>query len=64
MKYEVFHLFTQNDFTNPVTYTVIAADGTQATYTVIVSVAGSASSSITAFSFGTVDGVIVGMTFY
>lgn len=49
---------TPNDFTNPVTYTVTAADGTTATYDVIVTVASASSNSITAFSFGTVNGVI------
>jgi hypothetical protein len=46
---------TPNDFTNPVTYTVIAADSTPATYT--VTVARSSASAITAFSFVGFPGV-------
>jgi len=42
---------TANDFTNPVTYTVTAADGTTATYTVTVTIAASPAKAITAFSF-------------
>lgn len=42
---------TANDFTNPVTYTVTAADGTTATYTVTVKVALATSKGISAFSF-------------
>jgi hypothetical protein len=42
---------TTNDFTNPVPYTVIAADGTPAIYTVTVTVAQSFTNAITAFSF-------------
>ena len=42
---------TANDFTNPVLYVVIAADGTTASYTVTVSMAPSTAKAITAFSF-------------
>lgn len=42
---------TANDFTNPVLYTVHAADGTVRVYTVTVIVALSAAKDITAFSF-------------
>ena len=42
---------TQNDFTNPVLYKVTAADGTWATYTVIVTIAPSTAKAITGFSF-------------
>jgi len=42
---------TANNFTNPVTYTVAAEDGTTATYTVTVVVAPSSAKAITAFSF-------------
>jgi uncharacterized protein YegL len=42
---------TPNDFTNPVSYLVTAADGTRATYTVTVTVAASPAKAITAFSF-------------
>jgi len=51
---------TTNNFTNPVIYTVIAADGTTATYTVTVTVSTSSAKSITAFAFGTTTGVITG----
>jgi hypothetical protein len=46
---------TANDFTSPVEYTVTAADGSTATYTVTVTVAQNASKDITAFSFLTAD---------
>src|SRR3990172_3134355 len=52
---------TSIDFTNPVTYTVTAADSTTATYTVTVTGAPSSANAITAFSFtsqaamGTID---------
>jgi len=42
---------TPNNFTNPVAYKVTAADGTWATYTVIVTVAANSAKAITAFSF-------------
>lgn len=42
---------TANDFTNPVTYTVIGADGSTKDYTVTVTLASSSSKDITAFSF-------------
>ncbi|RJE88734.1 DUF5018 domain-containing protein [Paenibacillus sp. 1011MAR3C5] len=41
------------DFTNPVTYTVTASDGSTQNYTVTVSVAASPAKAITAFSFTT-----------
>jgi uncharacterized repeat protein (TIGR02543 family) len=48
------------NFTNPVTYTVTAADGTTQDYTVTVNVAANPAKSITAFNFTTpaVTGVI------
>ena len=47
---------TSNDFTNPVTYTVTAEDGTTENYTVTVSAAApSSEKSITAFSFTQAD---------
>jgi hypothetical protein len=42
---------TANNFTNPVTYTVTAQDGSTQSYTVTVTVALASSKSITAFSF-------------
>ncbi len=53
---------TPNDFTNPVVYTVIAADGTTQSYTVTVTVALMSAKDITAFSFGTVNGTISGQS--
>ncbi|MCK9389474.1 MAG: DUF5018 domain-containing protein, partial [Sulfuritalea sp.] len=41
---------TANDFTNPVAFTVTAADGTTATYTVTVAVAPSSAKALTAYS--------------
>ncbi|MFC4602066.1 DUF5018 domain-containing protein, partial [Cohnella hongkongensis] len=41
------------NFTNPVTYTVTAADGSTQNYTVTVNVAASPAKAITAFSFAT-----------
>jgi 6-phosphogluconolactonase (cycloisomerase 2 family) len=49
---------TPNDFTNQVTYTVYAADGSTATYTVTVIVSSSTAKAITSFAFGTTAGVI------
>ena len=49
---------TPNDFTNPVAYTVTAADGTTATYTVTVSVALSSAKATTAYSLAGVTGTI------
>ncbi len=52
---------TANNFTSPVIYTVTAADGSTASYTVTVTVALSSAKAITAFSFaspprlGTID---------
>jgi len=53
---------TPNDFSVPVAYKVTAADGTWATYTVLVTVASNSAKAITAFSFvgypgstGTID---------
>lgn len=51
---------TPHDFTNPVVYTVIAADGSTAAYTVTVTVASVSAKAITAFAFGTTEGVIIG----
>jgi hypothetical protein len=42
---------TANSFTNPVTYTVTAEDGTTQAYLVTVTVAGNPAKAITAFSF-------------
>ncbi len=42
---------TANDFTNPVAYTVTAADGTTAVYTVTVTVAAGSAKAISAYSF-------------
>ena len=42
---------TLNDFTNPVSYTVTAADGSTQAYTVTVTVAPNTSKTLTAFSF-------------
>src|SRR5579863_7073147 len=53
---------TPNDFTNPVTYTVTAADGSTSTYTVTVSVVPSSAKAITTFAFGTTAGVITGQS--
>ncbi len=53
---------TANDFTNPVAFTVTAADGTTATYTASVTVASASAKAISAYSFvgftaaaGTID---------
>ena len=51
---------TPNDFTNPVTYTVTAADGSRHDYTVTVTMALNSAKDITAFSIGTLQGVITG----
>jgi hypothetical protein len=48
---------TPNDFTMPVAYTVSAADGTTAIYTVTVTVAPTSAKAITAFSLAGVSGV-------
>ena len=49
---------TANNFTNPVTYTVTAADTTTQDYTVVVTVALSSAKAITAFSLNGVAGTI------
>ncbi len=49
---------TANNFTNPVTYTVTAADNSTATYTVAVTVASSTAKAITAYSLAGVAGAI------
>lgn len=49
---------TANDFTLPVLYQVIAADGTRATYTVTVTMASASDKAITAFSLSGTAGVI------
>ncbi len=46
---------TPNDFTNSVPYVVIAADGSERSYGVTVSVASSSAQELTAFSFFKVD---------
>lgn len=49
---------TANDFTDPVTYTVTAEDGSEAEYTVAVSVAAGNAKAFTAFSIGGINGTI------
>ena len=49
---------TANDFTSQVDYTVVAADGTTATYTVTVAVAIDTSKAITAYSLAGTPGII------
>jgi ice-binding like protein len=49
---------TANNFTNPVAYTVTAADGTTAIYTVIVTVADATAKAITSYSLAGVAGAI------
>lgn len=49
---------TTNDFSNPIIYTVTAADGTTANYTVTVTVATYAAKSITAYSLPGVMGTV------
>ena len=49
---------TANNFTNPVAYTVTAADGTTAIYTVTVTVAAVTAKAITAYSLAGVAGTI------
>jgi 6-phosphogluconolactonase (cycloisomerase 2 family) len=49
---------TANDFTLPLVYTVIAADGSTSQYTVTVTVAGISTKAITSFSLLGVPGVI------
>jgi hypothetical protein len=49
---------TPNDFTGPVIYTVTAADGTTATYTVTVAVAAVDAKAITAYSLKGIAGTI------
>ena len=49
---------TANDFTNPVTYTVAAADGSTTSYVVTVSIVPSSAKAITAFSLLGVSGVV------
>jgi len=49
---------TVNDFTNPVVYTVTAADNSTQDYTVVVAVALSSAKAITAFSLNGVVGTI------
>ena len=44
---------TANNFTSPVTYTVVAADGSTQAYVVTVTVAASSAKALTAFSFTT-----------
>jgi len=53
---------TANNFTNPVVYTVTAADTTTATYTVTVTVAQNFAKAITAYSLAGVTGSIAGST--
>jgi hypothetical protein len=51
---------TAQDFTNPVTYTVTAADGSTETYTVTVTVASDSAKEITGFTIMGATGVITG----
>ncbi len=52
---------TENNFTNPVSYVVTAANGTTATYTVTVTIASNSSKAITAYSLNGTAGVINGL---
>ena len=49
---------TANDFTSPVTYTVMAADSSTSNYTITVAVAANTAKAITAFSLNGVTGTI------
>ena len=51
---------TPNDFTNPVTYTVIAADGSTQDYTISVTIAPATAKAITAYSIDNLAGTITG----
>ena len=51
---------TPNDFTNPVTYTVIAADGSTQDYTISVTIAPATAKAITAYSIDNSAGTITG----
>ncbi len=51
---------TPNNFTNPVTYTVTAADGSTQNYSVTVTIAGQSAKAITAFSINGASGTITG----
>jgi hypothetical protein len=51
---------TANNFTNPVTYTVKATDGSTQNYIVTVTVATNSAKEITAFSINGVEGTITG----
>lgn len=53
---------TANNFTVPVAYVVTAADGTWATYTVVVSVSSTTAKAITAFSFPSSTGTTIDET--
>ncbi len=52
---------TVNDFSNPVTYTVTAQDGTSKSYTVTIANALNPAKAITAFSIGGVSGTVSGL---
>jgi cysteine-rich repeat protein len=52
---------TANDFTNPVDYTVTAADSSTNVYSVSVAVAASSSNAFTRFGFRSVDNPTLGM---
>ncbi|MFC3747289.1 S-layer homology domain-containing protein [Paenibacillus sp. GCM10012306] len=51
---------TQQNFTEPVTYTVVAADNTTQDYTVTVTVAANSAKAITAFGFGGLSSAVTG----
>jgi len=51
---------TANNFTNPVTYTVTAGDGTTQSYLVTVTVAKSSEKAITAFGFASLPAPVTG----
>ena len=51
---------TVNDFANPTTYTVTAADGTTQAYVVTVTVAASSAKAITAFGFLGLPSAVIG----
>ncbi len=57
-----FSTVTPNNFTTPVIYTVVAGNGTPATYTVTVTVVPSSTKTITTYSLNGTPGIISGLT--
>lgn len=53
---------TSNDFTSPVTYRVVALDGTSAEYAVTVTVAAKSAKELTSFSIAGIPGTFSGMS--